>query len=104
MIKLLFFLYHNTTVKEIVVFQSSSVISSAGDDLNLIHVYLEIKSNWGHNMRLGLTEIQLFDGAGTLIPVSPNDVSVHGAEDCKEHVSVLFNGKFKVILKSEIMQ
>lgn len=73
------------------------MVSSTGDDPNLIHVHLEILSNWGHNMRLGLTEIQVYDQTGCLIPISGDDVSVHGAEDCRGTVDILFNGKFKVI-------
>ena len=66
------------------------------NDENIIEVHIEIKSNWGHAMRLGLTEIQLFDDHNTLIPIDPSDVKVYGAEECRGTVDVLFNGKCKV--------
>ena len=66
------------------------------EDENVIEVHLEIKSNWGHAMRLGLTEIQLFDGNHSLLQISPSDVTVFGAEECKGTIDLLFNGKFKV--------
>jgi len=67
----------------------------ASDD-NILPVHIEVKSNWGHAMRLGLTEIQVFDDRGEQVPVTGDDVSVHGAEDCRGGIDVLFNGKFKV--------
>ena len=66
------------------------------EDDNTIEVHIEIKSNWGHAMRLGLTEIQLYDGSNSLLQIAPSDVTVFGAEECKGTVDLLFNGKFKV--------
>ena len=66
------------------------------DDENTIEVHIEIKSNWGHTMRLGLTEIQLFDDHNSLVQVDPSDVTVYGAEDCRGTIDLLFNGKCKV--------
>lgn len=68
--------------------------SSSGD---FIEIHIEIKSNWGHAMRLGLTEIQVYDQSSNLLPVSAADVTVHGAEECKGTVDLLFNGKYKVV-------
>ena len=70
------------------------------DNDNVIEVHLEVKSNWGHPMRLGLTEIQLFDGNHSLLQVAPSDVTVFGAEECKGTIDVLFNGKFKVTFRN----
>ncbi|XP_052774680.1 katanin-interacting protein-like isoform X2 [Mya arenaria] len=68
---------------------------SVASDENTLPVHIEVKSNWGHAMRLGLTEIQVYDQHGNLVHVSGDDVSVHGAEECRGTVDVLFNGKFK---------
>lgn len=70
--------------------------SSDRDADSAVEIHIEITSNWGHSMRLGLTEIQVFDQNNTLIPISAADVSVYGAEDCKGTIDLLFNGKFKV--------
>ncbi|WAQ97416.1 KATIP-like protein [Mya arenaria] len=77
--------------------RASSFMSgcSVASDENTLPVHIEVKSNWGHAMRLGLTEIQVYDQHGNLVHVSGDDVSVHGAEECRGTVDVLFNGKFK---------
>ena len=61
-----------------------------------LEVTLEITSNWGHSGLVGLTELQVFDQSGVLVPVKPSDVSVHGARGQTGKVDVLFNGKSKV--------
>lgn len=75
------------------VFQNS--LNSVQDE-DTLEVHIEIKSNWGHAMRLGLTEIQLFDGNNALLQIAPIDVTVYGAEECRGSIDVLFNGKCKV--------
>ncbi|XP_045212183.2 katanin-interacting protein-like isoform X2 [Mercenaria mercenaria] len=72
-----------------------SVNKKPSEDENVIEIHIEVTSNWGHSMRLGLTEIQVYDQNNTLIPVSAADVTVHGAEECKGSLDLLFNGKFK---------
>ncbi|XP_052267310.1 katanin-interacting protein-like isoform X2 [Dreissena polymorpha] len=76
---------------------SSNGAPSSGDSSDVIELHIEVRSNWGHAMRLGLTEIQVYDQRGDLVAVSGDDVSVHGAEDCQGSVDVLFNGKFKTM-------
>jgi hypothetical protein len=38
----------------------------------------------------------VYDQNNTLLPISAADVTVHGAEECKGTLDLLFNGKFKV--------
>ena len=85
-------------VQEMYFLLQMSVNSEDND--NVIEVHIEIKSNWGHPMRLGLTEIQLYDGNHSLLQVAPSDVTVFGAEECKGTIDVLFNGKFKVTFRN----
>ncbi|KAL4239441.1 hypothetical protein ACF0H5_000256 [Mactra antiquata] len=72
---------------------SKKSTSSSGGDY--IEIHIEIKSNWGHAMRLGLTEIQIYDQSNHLLSITGDDVSIHGAEECQGSVDTLFNGKFK---------
>ncbi|KAK3599312.1 hypothetical protein CHS0354_028678 [Potamilus streckersoni] len=65
------------------------------DNPNIIVVHMKLLSNWGHHMRLGLTEIQFFNQKKQLISVKPADVTVHAAEDTKGTIDLLFNGKMK---------
>ncbi|XP_069124311.1 katanin-interacting protein-like isoform X2 [Argopecten irradians] len=60
-----------------------------------VEVNIEITSNWGHPALMGLTEIQFFDVDGHLVPVFPDNISTHGAQDQQSPLSVLFNGKYK---------
>ena len=61
-----------------------------------VDIRLEILSNWGHASRVGLTEIQLLQSSGALLPVPTSGVSVRGAHAQSGPPSVLFNGKAKV--------
>ena len=79
-------------------FIQNSMAGVSSTDPNILEVYIEVKSNWGHPMRLGLTEIQLFDIDNCPVPVSPSEVSVFGAEEIQGSTDLLFNGKFKVCL------
>ncbi|XP_036369214.1 protein KATNIP homolog isoform X2 [Octopus sinensis] len=58
-------------------------------------VRLELLSNWGHNKRIGLTEIQLYDTSGKIIPVLPENVTVKNASNPSNSILVVFNGKAK---------
>ncbi|XP_060552512.1 katanin-interacting protein-like isoform X2 [Ruditapes philippinarum] len=69
--------------------------NKSSEDESVIEIHIEVTSNWGHSMRLGLTEIQVYDQNNTLLPISAADVTVHGAEECKGTLDLLFNGKFK---------
>lgn len=64
-------------------------------------IHIEIRSNWGHSERIGLTEIQFFDTTGRRLDVAARDIYVTGACDIKGDISNLFNNKFKVLLGSE---
>ena len=59
-------------------------------------VRLEILSNWGHSSQVGLTEVQLLQSSGSLLPVPSTGVSVQGAHSPSGPPSILFNGKAKV--------
>lgn len=61
-----------------------------------VDIRLEILSNWGHASRVGLTEIQLLQSSGALLPVPSSGVSVRGAHAQSGPPSILFNGKAKV--------
>ena len=91
-------LFRKNPLKAVFILLQMSVNSEDND--NIIEVHIEIKSNWGHPMRLGLTEIQLFDGNHSLLQVASSDVTVFGAEECKGTIDVLFNGKFKVTFRN----
>lgn len=61
-----------------------------------IEVHIEILSNWGHDTRVGLTEIQLFDNNKQRIDVDENDVMVRNVERMRGgDVMSLFNGRYK---------
>lgn len=82
---------HNKPVKATT---SLSSMTSQGDK-DRVEVRVEILSNWGNTSRVGLTEIQLLDTAGCLLPVSSNGVSAHGDHGVSGSPCVLFNGKAK---------
>ncbi|KAK7501363.1 hypothetical protein BaRGS_00007488, partial [Batillaria attramentaria] len=72
----------------------SSVTSSQGEKSG-VEVTIEIKSNWGNASRVGLTEIQLLDSTGSLLPVAASGVSAHGSHEASGPPGILFNGKAK---------
>ncbi|XP_066496415.1 katanin-interacting protein isoform X2 [Tiliqua scincoides] len=45
-----------------------------------IYITLEILSNWGHAMRVGLTEVEFFDLQHRKVFVSPHDVDIRHAD------------------------
>ena len=61
-----------------------------------VDIRLEILSNWGHASRVGLTEIQLLQSSGALLPVPSTGVTARSAQAQSGPPSVLFNGKAKV--------
>ena len=61
-----------------------------------IEVHFEILSNWTHEQRVGLTEIQLFDANRRRIDVQEANVMVHNLQNPRGDVMCLFNGKYKV--------
>lgn len=64
---------------------------------DMIEVNIVLLSNWGHRDRVGLTEVQFFDGNKKLIPLVPEDVTVHNAHKSSNNIDILFNGKTKVL-------
>uniref|UniRef100_H3AUB4 Katanin interacting protein n=1 Tax=Latimeria chalumnae TaxID=7897 RepID=H3AUB4_LATCH len=59
-----------------------------------IYVTMEILSNWGSCLRVGLTEVQFFDLKNQKIFVSPHDVDIRNT-DFPGDLSCLVNGKTK---------
>ncbi len=59
-------------------------------------VVLRLMSNWGHESRVGLTGIELFDCRGDRVPVSAASVVVEGARGQQGDLITLFDGKCKV--------
>lgn len=60
-----------------------------------ISIHLELLTNWGHEKRIGLTEIQLFHENGKIIPIQPEEISVKNATNESASIHTLFNGKAK---------
>lgn len=60
-----------------------------------LYVTMEILSNWGSALQVGLTELQFFCNRNKKLYVSPHDIDIRNA-DHPGNLSVLVNGKMKV--------
>ena len=65
-------------------------------DTEVHKVLLELLSNWGHNQKIGLTEIMLLDECNSKIEVNTSFLRLDGAKNCIGHESNLFNHKVRV--------
>ncbi|XP_054609363.1 katanin-interacting protein isoform X2 [Dunckerocampus dactyliophorus] len=59
-----------------------------------LYVTMEILSNWGHELQVGLTELQFFGPANKKLYVSPHDLDIRNA-DYPGNLAALINGKAK---------
>lgn len=60
-----------------------------------LYVTMEILSNWGNLLQVGLTEVQFFCRRNKKIYVSPHDLDIRNA-DFPGNLGALVNGKMKV--------
>ncbi|XP_072167978.1 katanin-interacting protein-like [Diadema setosum] len=72
--------------------KSSSLEDSSPD---LLEVIVEVASNWGHPLRVGLTEVQFFDAEGQRITLQPTQVKVHNGDEHVGSLGNIVNGKMK---------
>ncbi|XP_077358745.1 katanin-interacting protein isoform X2 [Festucalex cinctus] len=59
-----------------------------------LYVTMELLSNWGHEMQVGLTELQFFGPGNKKLYVSPHDLDIRNA-DYPGNLAALVNGKAK---------
>nr|XP_057917653.1 katanin-interacting protein isoform X2 [Doryrhamphus excisus] len=59
-----------------------------------LYITMEILSNWGHQLQVGLTELQFFGPANKKLYVSPHDLDIRNA-DYPGNLAALINGKAK---------
>ncbi|XP_061665648.1 katanin-interacting protein isoform X2 [Syngnathoides biaculeatus] len=59
-----------------------------------LYVTMEILSNWGHELHVGLTELQFFGPGNKRLHVSPHDLDIRNA-DHPGNLAALVNGKAK---------
>lgn len=69
--------------------QSSAEVTPA------LYVTMEILSNWGNALQVGLTELQFFCLRSKKLYVSPHDLDIRNA-DYPGNLGALVNGKVKV--------
>lgn len=60
-----------------------------------LYVTMEILSNWGNALQVGLTELQFFCLRNKRLYVSPHDLDIRNA-DYPGNLGALVNGKVKV--------
>lgn len=68
---------------------------SAPEVTTAIYVTMEILSNWGNALQVGLTELQFFCLRNKKLYVSPHDLDIRNA-DYPGNLGALVNGKVKV--------
>lgn len=68
---------------------------SAAEVTTAIYVTMEILSNWGNALQVGLTEVQFFCLRNKKLYVSPHDLDIRNA-DYPGNLGALVNGKVKV--------
>lgn len=68
---------------------------SAAEVTTAIYVTMEILSNWGNALQVGLTELQFFCLRNKKLYVSPHDLDIRNA-DYPGNLGALVNGKVKV--------
>lgn len=68
---------------------------SAVEVTTAIYVTMEILSNWGNALQVGLTELQFFCLRNKKLYVSPHDLDIRNA-DYPGNLGALVNGKVKV--------
>lgn len=68
---------------------------SAAEVTTAIYVTMEILSNWGNALQVGLTEMQFFCLRNKKLYVSPHDLDIRNA-DYPGNLGALVNGKVKV--------
>ncbi|XP_061562619.1 katanin-interacting protein isoform X2 [Phycodurus eques] len=59
-----------------------------------LYVTMEILSNWGHELQVGLTELQFFGPGNKKLYVSPHDLDIRNV-DYPGNLAALVNGKAK---------
>uniref|UniRef100_A0A8C9ZC78 KATNIP domain-containing protein n=1 Tax=Sander lucioperca TaxID=283035 RepID=A0A8C9ZC78_SANLU len=84
-------LYRSTC--ECFVFSLQRKLSSA-DVTPTLYVTMEILSNWGNALQVGLTELQFFCLRNKKVYVSPHDIDIRNA-DYPGNLGALVNGKVK---------
>lgn len=60
-----------------------------------LYVTMEILSNWGNTLQVGLTELQFFCPRNKKLFVSPHDLDIRNV-DYPGNLGALVNGKVKV--------
>lgn len=68
---------------------------SAAEVTTALYVTMEILSNWGNALQVGLTELQFFCLRNKKLYVSPHDLDIRNA-DYPGNLAALVNGKAKV--------
>lgn len=68
---------------------------SSGEITPALYVTMEILSNWGSPLQVGLTELQFFCFRNKKLYVSPHDLDIRNA-DYPGNLGALVNGKVKV--------
>ncbi|KAM9774277.1 katanin-interacting protein isoform 2-T2 [Syngnathus typhle] len=66
----------------------------SSDVLPAVYVTMELLSNWGHPLLVGLTELQFFGPGNKKLYVSPHDLDIRNA-DYPGNLASLVNGKAK---------
>lgn len=79
---------------ECFVLSSQTRLSSA-EVTPALYVTMEILSNWGNALQVGLTELQFFCLGNKKLFVSPHDLDIRNA-DCPGNLGALVNGRVKV--------
>lgn len=67
----------------------------AAEVTTAVYVTMEILSNWGNALQVGLTELQFFCLRNKKLYVSPHDLDIRNA-DYPGNLGALVNGKVKV--------
>jgi hypothetical protein len=63
---------------------------------NSLSIQIGLLSNWGHESRIGLTEIQFFDLKKNRLEIDASLLRVEGAKNELGDVGYLVNNRFKV--------
>ena len=68
---------------------------SSAEFIPALYVTMEILSNWGNALQVGLTELQFFCLRNKRLYMSPHDLDIRNA-DYPGNLGALVNGKTKV--------
>lgn len=75
---------------------SQSATTPKPAQMSTTDVVMGISSNWGHPSRVGLTEVEFYNGSGEKITLTPTDVWVKGSKDMQGILGNIVNGRAKV--------